>query len=55
VPTQPQHSKEDVANIIHNIIAATRVALGHASKDEVELRNAAPIDTIKYDTKQLAW
>ena len=55
VPTHPLHSKEEVANIIHNINAAARVAVGDASKDDVQLRTAAPIDTIKYDTKQLAW
>ena len=55
VPTHPLHTKEEVGNIVHNINAAARVALGHASKDEVDVRNAAPVDTIKYDTKQVAW
>ena len=55
VPTHPLHSKEAIGDIIHNINAAARVALGHASKDEVDLRNAVPVDVIKYDTKQLAW
>jgi hypothetical protein len=34
VPTHPLHTAEDAANIIHNIKAATRVALGHAKKEE---------------------
>jgi dTDP-4-amino-4,6-dideoxygalactose transaminase len=55
VPTHPEHSREDISNIIHNINEAARVALGHVSKDEVKLRGATQIDTIKYDTKQLAW
>ena len=55
VPTHPLHTKDEIANVIHNINAAARVALGHASKDEVDLRNTAPVDVIKYDTKQLAW
>ena len=55
VPTHPLHTKEEIGNIAYNINAAARVALGLASKDEVEVRGAAPVDTIKYDTKQLAW
>jgi len=55
VPTHPLHTREETANIIHNVIAAARVALGLARKDQVELKSAAPVDTIKYDTKQLAW
>jgi dTDP-4-amino-4,6-dideoxygalactose transaminase len=55
VPTHPLHTKDEISNIIHNINAAARVAFGHASKDEVDVRGAAPVDVIKYDTKQLAW
>jgi hypothetical protein len=55
VPTHPLHTKQAIDDIVHNINAATRVALGLARKDDVEVRNAAPVDVIKYDTKQLAW
>jgi dTDP-4-amino-4,6-dideoxygalactose transaminase len=55
VPTHPLHTKDEISNIIHNINAAARVAFGHASKDEVDVRGAAPVDVIKYATKQLAW
>jgi dTDP-4-amino-4,6-dideoxygalactose transaminase len=55
VPTHPLHTKDEIANIIHNINEAARVALGLASRDDVDVRNAAPVDVIKYDTKQLAW
>ena len=55
VPTHPLHTKQAIEDIVHNINAAARVALGHAGKDDVEVRNAAPVDVIKYDTKQLAW
>ena len=55
VPTSPEHTKQEIDNVIHNINEAARVAVGRASKDEVDVRNAAPVDVIKYDTKQLAW
>jgi dTDP-4-amino-4,6-dideoxygalactose transaminase len=55
VPTHPLHTKDEIANIIHNINEAARVALGVASRDDVDVRDAAPVDVIKYDTKQLAW
>ena len=55
VPTHPMHTTEEIGNIIHNINAAARVALGLANKDEVDVRGATPVDVIKYDTKQLAW
>ena len=55
VPTHPLHTKQAIDDIVHNINAAARVALGHAGKNDVEVRNAAPVDVIKYDTKQLAW
>jgi dTDP-4-amino-4,6-dideoxygalactose transaminase len=55
VPTHPLHTRQQIDDIIHNINAAARVALGHASKDEVDVRNAVPVDVIKYDTKQLSW
>jgi dTDP-4-amino-4,6-dideoxygalactose transaminase len=55
VPTNPEHTKQEIEDAIHNINEAARVAVGRARKDEVDVRNAAPVDVIKYDTKQLAW
>jgi len=54
VPTHPQHTAEDIRNIIHNIRAATRVALGGARREEADVRKAEELDTIKYDMKELA-
>jgi hypothetical protein len=55
VPTHPLHTREQVADIIHNIIAATRVALGGLKKEDADLRKAEELDSIKYDLKELAW
>lgn len=49
VATHPAHAAGDIADIIHNIDAAARVALESASPDEVELRKAAPVDLQKFD------
>jgi dTDP-4-amino-4,6-dideoxygalactose transaminase len=55
VPTHPLHTAEEVENIIHNIKAATRVALGGVKKEEVDVRQGEALDVIKYDLKELAW
>jgi dTDP-4-amino-4,6-dideoxygalactose transaminase len=55
VPTHPLHTRDEIVDIVHNINSAARVALGRARKDEVDIRGAAAVDTIKYDTKPLAW
>jgi dTDP-4-amino-4,6-dideoxygalactose transaminase len=55
VPTHPLHTAEDAANIIHNIKAATRVALGHASTEEAVVRNVEAVDATKYDLKVVSW
>jgi dTDP-4-amino-4,6-dideoxygalactose transaminase len=55
VPTHPLHTLEDTANIIHNIRAATRVALGHAKSEEVGVRNAEALDATKYDLQVVSW
>lgn len=55
VPTHPLHTKAEIEDIIHNIKAATRVALGHVKSAEVDVRNAAAVDATKYDLKVVAW
>ena len=55
VPTHPLHTAKEVENIIHNIKAATLVALGGLKKEEVDVREAEAVDTTKYDLKELAW
>jgi hypothetical protein len=55
VPTHPEHTAEDTANIIHNIKAAARVALGGVRKEEADVRKAEALDATKYDLKEVAW
>lgn len=52
VPTNPLHGDEDAKNIIHNITAAARVALGRSKIEEVELRKPEALDAIKYDLRE---
>jgi dTDP-4-amino-4,6-dideoxygalactose transaminase len=52
IPTHPLHTQQDIENMIHNIDAAARVALGEATIDEVNVRNAEPIETKRYDIKK---
>jgi len=49
VPTHPQHSDNDIANIVHNIGVAARVALTGMPVGEAEIRAAAPVDAQKFD------
>jgi dTDP-4-amino-4,6-dideoxygalactose transaminase len=55
VPTHPEHSAQEIADIIYNIKAATRVALGHVKTAEVNVRNAGAVDATKYDLKVVSW
>ena len=55
VPTHPLHTAEEAENIIHNIKAATRVALGGLKREEADVRAAEAVDATKYDLKELAW
>jgi hypothetical protein len=45
----PLHDDGQVADMIHNIDAAARVALGHAELADVDLRQVAPVDLQKFD------
>jgi dTDP-4-amino-4,6-dideoxygalactose transaminase len=55
VPTHPEHSAQEIQDIIHNIKAATRVALGQVKTAEVDVRNAGAVDATKYDLKVVSW
>jgi hypothetical protein len=54
VPTNPQHSADDIRTIIHNIRAATRVALGGLRLEEAGVRQSEVLDAIKYDLREAA-
>jgi dTDP-4-amino-4,6-dideoxygalactose transaminase len=51
VPTHPLHTAQEIADTIHNIEVAARVALGGMSRAEVDLRNIQPVDAQKFDMK----
>jgi dTDP-4-amino-4,6-dideoxygalactose transaminase len=50
IATHPLHGEREVDDIIHNIDAAARIALGDARPGEIELRAAAPVDLQKFDS-----
>ncbi|MFI4975880.1 MAG: DegT/DnrJ/EryC1/StrS family aminotransferase [Caulobacterales bacterium] len=50
VPMHPDHSAQDIADIIHNIGVAARVTLA-AAAEEADLRKAPPVDAQKFDLK----
>jgi dTDP-4-amino-4,6-dideoxygalactose transaminase len=50
VATHPLHGEREIQDIIHNIDAAARLALGDARPGEVEVRAAAPVDLQKFDS-----
>ena len=49
VPTHPEHTDQQVNDIVHNIGVAARVALGGMSLAEADLRNVIPVDIQKFD------
>ena len=51
VATHPEHSEQEIADIVHNIGVAARVALGGLPLAEADLRRAAPVDAQKFDLK----
>lgn len=50
VAMHPRHGEGEIADMIHNIEAAARVALEGIPADQVELRSADPVDLEKFDT-----
>jgi dTDP-4-amino-4,6-dideoxygalactose transaminase len=51
VATHPEHTEQEIADIIHNIGVAARVALGGLPPAEADLRRAPPVDAQKFDLK----
>jgi dTDP-4-amino-4,6-dideoxygalactose transaminase len=51
VATHPEHTAGEIADVIHNIGVAARVALGATPIEEADLRNAKPVDVQKFDLK----
>jgi hypothetical protein len=51
VPTHPLHTEREIADTIHNIGVAARVALGGMSRAEADLRNVQPVDARKFDMR----
>lgn len=51
VPMHPEHSAEEISDIVHNISAAARVALAGLPPSEADFRKSKPIDPRKFDLK----
>ncbi len=51
VATHPQHTPEEIADIVHNIGVAARVTLGATPIEEADFRKARPVDAQKFDLK----
>jgi hypothetical protein len=49
VATNPRHTEQEVADIVHNISVAARVVLGGMAMEEADLREAEPVDIQKFD------
>ena len=49
VPTNPEHTPAQIADIIHNIGIAARVTLGDMALNAADLRNVPAIDIQKFD------
>ena len=46
------YTAQEIADTIHNIEVAARVALGGMSRDEADLRNVQPVDAQKFDLEE---
>src|SRR5690606_28184415 len=51
VPMHPLHTAQEIADTIHNIEVAARVALGGMAREDADLRNVQPVDAQKFDMK----
>ncbi len=51
VAMHPDHGEGEIADLIHNIDVAARVALGGARLEDADLRATAPVDAQKFDLK----
>lgn len=54
IATSPLHTDEEIDGMIHDIVAAARLALGDAGTDDVALKAVRPIDAQKFDIKEEA-
>ncbi|HKD47403.1 MAG TPA: DegT/DnrJ/EryC1/StrS family aminotransferase [Rhizomicrobium sp.] len=52
IPTHPEHTENEIENIIHNIKTAAAVALGQVSYHEASMRDMGLLDKVKYDMKE---
>ena len=52
IPMNPEHTDQEIENIIHNLKAAAAVAHGQASFEEANIRAAGTLDRVKYDMKE---
>jgi hypothetical protein len=51
IATHPDHTEAQIADLIHNIDVAARVALGAARLEDEQLRATQGVDTQKFDLK----
>ena len=51
VATDPKHTADEIADIIHNIGVAARVTLAATPLEDAEFRKARPVDAQKFDLK----
>lgn len=51
VATHPDHSSQEIADIIHNIGVAARVTFGDEPRSQADLRQSRPLDAQKFDLK----
>jgi hypothetical protein len=51
VATHPDHTEAEIADLIHNIDVAARVALGAARLEDEQLRATPGVDAQKFDLK----
>jgi dTDP-4-amino-4,6-dideoxygalactose transaminase len=49
VATHPLHTAAEIADIVHNVGVAARVALDGLAVDEADIRNAKPVEAQKFD------
>jgi dTDP-4-amino-4,6-dideoxygalactose transaminase len=49
VSTHPQHTDQDIDDIVHNIGVAARVVFAGLSKEDADIRHAKPVDAQKFD------
>ncbi len=49
VATDPQHDEQDVADLVHDVGIAARVALGDSDADPAQVRRTRTIDREKFD------